>query len=420
MYNKEVLANGTRLVSEDIPHVRSVSLGIWVGCGSRFEEPQEHGVSHFLEHLLFKGTANRTAKEIAESLESVGGHLNAFTTKEYTCFYAKVLDEHLDLAVDVLTDMFFHSLMTEDDIAKEKRVVLEEISMYEDSPDELVHDLFNQAAWPDHPLGRPILGTVESIGSLDRERVLDFYRRHYVPSQTVIAAAGNVDHKALRDRLTPIFSAPGGQPPVNMITTPLASAAVKFHEKDTEQVQICVGVPGLSQEDDDIYVLHVLNNVLGGGVSSRLFQEIREERGLAYSVYSYPTSHIDSGLFVVYAGTSPANAPEVTELLVREMAKIKADGITEGELARTKEQIKGSLFLGLESVSSRMSRLGKSEICFNRIITPEEVIDRVARVTLGDIHRVANKLFRKELFSLTTVGPEPPDLDFRGLLSSVI
>jgi predicted Zn-dependent peptidase len=419
VYSKQVLNNGVRLVSEDIPHVRSVSLGIWIGSGSRYEEPREHGVSHFLEHLFFKGTANRTAKEIAESLESVGGQLNAFTTKEYTCLYAKVLDEHLDLAIDVLSDMFFNSLFTGEDIAKEKRVVLEEISMYEDAPDELVHDLFNQAAWPAHPLGRPILGTAESVSALAREQVVDYYRRHYIPSRIVIAAAGNLDHEVLKDKLGPIFSASEGRPLKNAITTPKAVASVRFHEKDTEQVQICLGVPGLAQEDDDIYVLHVLNNVLGGGVSSRLFQEIREERGLAYSVYAYHTSHIDTGLFVVYAGTSPASAPEVTELLVGEMAKIRDNGITAAELARTREQIKGNLFLGLESVSSRMNRLGKSEICFNRMITPEEVIDRIAAVTLDDVYRVANKLFRRKNFSLTTVGPEPIALDFPDLIGSL-
>lgn len=413
-----VLPNGTRLVLEDIPHVRSVSLGIWVRCGSRDEDLKEHGASHFLEHLLFKGTKKRTAKEIAESLESVGGHLNAFTAKEYTCFYAKVLDEHFDLALDVLSDMFFNSLFAEEDVEKEKRVVLEEISMYEDSPDELVHDLFSQTVWPDDALGRPILGTAASVSTLDRDLLLEYYRRHYVPERTVIAAAGRFDPEVIADKLAAVFAAAGGRSEGGFESKPKPTAAVRFHEKETEQIQICLGVPGLAQDDKDIYVLHVLNNVLGGGLSSRLFQEIREERGLAYSIYSYHAAHFDTGLFTVYAGTSPASATRVTDLILQEIASLKDRGITEAELERTKEQIKGNLYLGLESVSSRMSRLGKSEICFNRIVTPEEIISRVKEVSLADINRLSEQLFQPDLFSLTTLGPNPPEFDFRELARS--
>lgn len=405
-YRKAVLNNGVRIVTEEIPHVRSVSLGLWVGAGSRDEDVNNSGISHFIEHMLFKGTEKRTAREIAEALEAVGGQLNAFTTKEYTCFYVRVLDEHLDLAIDVLSDMFFNSRFGAGDLATERRVVLEEISMYEDSPDELIHDLFARTVWKDHCLGRPILGNVESIQNLTRENLLDYVQRCYRPERMVIAAAGHLNHETLVNKLQPLYENwQCSQLPVLQPEAPCPQSAIVSQQKDTEQVHICLGVPGLSHNADQIYALSVLNNVLGGGVSSRLFQEIREERGLAYSVYSYHTSYRDSGLLGIYAGTGPANVTQILELLMKEVRQVQAEGIKASELQRTKDQIKGGMYLGLESVSNRMTRLGRSELCYDRVIDPDEVIEKVEAVTQEDILSLAQQLFKPENFSGVAIGP---------------
>lgn len=405
MHHKAVLANGVRIVTEEIEHVRSISIGLWVGAGSRDEEEGYEGITHFIEHMFFKGTAKRTARELAESLEAVGGQLNAFTTKEYTCYYVKVLDEDLDLAIDVLSDMFFASLFNEEEIEKEKKVVIEEIKMYEDTPDELINDLFTEFVWNDHPLGRSILGTVESIGSLSREKILRYLEKHYAPDNLVIAVAGKIRTDEILQKLSPLFREfrHGGRRVLAEI--PVGQALESYVAKDTEQMHLVIGVPGLGQYNEDIYTLHVINNILGGGLSSRLFQEIREQRGLVYSVYSYHSTFIDTGLFAIYAGTSPTNTREVVECILAEIGKIRRDGISALELERTKAQIKGSLYLGLESVSSRMSRLGKTELSYDRVITPEEVVQKVAKVTLEDVQRVIRQLWQKEKISLTMLGP---------------
>ncbi|NPV92254.1 MAG: insulinase family protein [Firmicutes bacterium] len=405
-YQKEVFNNGIRLLTEEVPHVRSVSLGIWVQVGSRDEDPEISGISHFIEHMLFKGTEKRSAKDIAESLEAVGGQLNAFTTKEYTCFYIRLLDEHLDLGLDVLSDMFFNSLFNPKEIDTERNVVLEEIKMYEDSPDEIIHDLFARTAWKGHPLGRPILGSVDAINVIDESKIREYFSRYYCPSNTIISAAGRIDQEILNQKLRRVFE--GWEQPrkPNHYHSPLFQSSVLAQKKDTEQVQICLGVPGLKQSDDRIYELYVLNNVLGGGVSSRLFQEVREQRGLAYSVYSYHSSYRDSGLFCVYACTSPRNRDEVIRLVIDELQSIKTSGITPEELKRSQDQIKGNIYLGMESVSNRMTRLGKSEIYHDRVIDPDEVIEKVSRVTRDQVTALAEQMIRPEKMVLTTIGPE--------------
>ncbi len=405
MYQKTVLANGVRVITEEIEHVRSISLGLWVGAGSRDEGEGYEGISHFIEHMFFKGTAKRTARQLAESLEAVGGQLNAFTTKEYTCYYVKVLDEDLDLAIDVLSDMFFSSLFDEKEIEKEKKVVIEEIKMYEDSPDELIHDLFSEYVWNDHPLGRPILGTVDSIRSLSREKILDYLEHHYAPDNFVIAVAGKINNGEILHKISPLFEdfKRGGRRVLE--GTPMGHTIERFITKETEQMHLVIGVPGLGQNDEDIYPMHIINNVLGGGLSSRLFQEIREQRGLAYSVYSYHSTYVDTGLFAIYAGTSPSNTKEVVECILAEIGKVKVAGITAQELERTKAQIKGSLYLGLESVSSRMSRLGKTELTYDRVLTPEDVVQKLDKVTLEDVKRVINRLWQRDKISLTMMGP---------------
>jgi len=416
LYQKTVLPNGVRVITEEIDHVRSVAIGLWVGAGSRDEREGYEGISHFIEHMFFKGTKNRTARQLAESLEAVGGQLNAFTTKEYTCFYAKVLDEDLDLAVDVLSDMFFSSLFDVNDIEKEKKVVIEEIKMYEDSPDELIHDLFSEYVWNDHPLGKPILGTVDSINALTREKICDYLGHHYAPENLVVAVAGKIKHKDVLSKLSELYSSFKRGGPRILEGTPQGLAVQRFVGKDTEQMHLIVGVPGLGQDDEDIYPMHVINNVLGGGLSSRLFQEIREQRGLAYSVYSYHSTYVDTGLFAIYAGTSPKNTREVVECILEEVQTMKKNGITTEELARTKAQIKGNLYLGLESVSSRMSRLGKTELTYNRVLTPEEVVEKLEKVTLDDVFRVMNRLWQRDKISLAAIGPDGHRVDLAEIL----
>jgi predicted Zn-dependent peptidase len=419
LYQKTVLANGVRIITEEIEHVRSAALGIWVGAGSRDEREGYEGISHFMEHMFFKGTEQRNARALAESLEAVGGQLNAFTTKEYTCYYAKILDEDLDLAIDVLSDMFFCSLFDEKEIEKEKNVVIEEIKMYEDSPDELIHDIFSEYVWNDHPLGKPILGTEESIRSLSRAKIMTFLSEHYAPDNVVIAVAGKIKHDDVVAKLTNQFGTfkRGGRRVLE--GTPIGQTVERYQKKDTEQMHILLGVPGLGQDDEEIYAMHIFNNILGGGLSSRLFQEIREQRGLAYSVYSYHSTYVDTGLFAVYAGTSPNNTKEVVECILQELKDITEKGITAEELERTKAQIKGGLYLGLESVSSRMSRLGKTELTYNRVLLPEEVVEKLEKVTLADVLRVVRRLWQKDKISIMTLGPSGHEVVLSDILKQI-
>jgi len=416
LYQKTVLPNGVRIITEEIEHVRSAAIGIWVGAGSRDEREGYEGISHFMEHMFFKGTERRTARALAESLEAVGGQLNAFTTKEYTCYYVRVLDEDLDLAIDVLSDMFFHSLFDEMEIEKEKNVVIEEIKMYEDSPDELIHDIFSEHVWNEHPLGKPILGTEESIRALSRDKIMQFLSEHYAPDNVVIAVAGKIKHEDVVAKLSDQFGTfrRGGRRVLE--GTPIGLTVEHYQKKDTEQMHILLGVPGLGQDDDDIYAMHIFNNILGGGLSSRLFQKIREQRGLAYSVYSYHATYVDTGLFAIYAGTSPKNTKEVIECILQELKEIKQQDITEGELVRTKAQIKGGLYLGLEAVSSRMSRLGKTELTYNRVLSPEEVIEKLEKVTLEDVSRLIGRLWQREKISIMTLGPDGHEVVLADLL----
>ncbi|MBP2642616.1 MAG: putative zinc protease [Firmicutes bacterium] len=404
MYHKSTLANGIRVVTEAIPYVKSATVGVWVGTGSRSEEEYNHGISHFLEHLMFKGTEKRTAKDIAETVDAVGGQLNAFTAKEYTCYYIKVLDSYVDLAMDILSDMLLASKFDTGDINREREVVLEEFNMYEDSPDELVHDIFLNHVWPDHPLGRNILGTAESIAKFDRELVLEYYRNFYTPDNVVIAAAGNITHEQLENLANRFFGNMKGQKKKPAVTVPQLKPVRIIRPKETEQVHICLGTQSVAYDSPDIYVLHILNNILGGGISSRLFQSIREERGLAYSIYSYTTNYSDSGLFTVYAGTRPANVSQVVELILDNVKELKSGGMRESELRKTKEQLKGSLLLGLESSSSRMSRLGKLEITLGKYTTLDEIVASIEKVTLSDAVCMLEQMFTENSFCFTALG----------------
>lgn len=404
-YQKSKLSNGIRVVSEKIPYVKSVAVGIWVGAGSRLETEETSGISHFIEHLYFKGTDKRSAKAIAESLDSVGGQLNAFTSKEQTCYYAKVLDEHLDLALDVLADMFFNSKFEEKEINKEREVIKEEIKMYEDTPDELIHDIFSQTIWADHPLGRPVLGTEETISGFKRDDILKYIMDNYTTDNIVVALAGNVDHEKILPDLEKLFSTKSPNSLRKNLVPPKNKNQFYSLYKETSQVQICLGTPGLPQEHPKIYPLYILNSILGGGLSSRLVQEIREDRGLAYSVYSYHSAFSDAGLFTFYAGTRPDNYEKVVQLIMAETVKISKKGITDQELQKAKEQLKGNLYLGLESVGSRMTRLGRNELSLGRFVTPEESVKKIASVDREQVQELAQELFVPEKFTMATIGP---------------
>jgi predicted Zn-dependent peptidase len=404
--------SGLRVVTERMPGVRSVALGIWVLAGSRDEEPAVSGSSHFLEHLLFKGTTSRSALDIAQNFDAVGGDLNAFTAKEYTCFYSRVLDRDLPMAVEHLSDMLQHSLIRKLDLDAERQVILEEINMHEDSPEDVVHDLYTEVLWPEHPLGRPILGTVGTIEAATPQRVRRFYHRHYVPGNFVVVAAGNVRHedlivllrrhvdtgRALREgqRSSWNFRAGGASP------EPSGRSLTK--RRKTEQAHICLGTNGLARTDPDRFAFLIVNTALGGGMSSRLFQKIREERGLAYSVYSYHSQYTEAGIFTAYAGTAPARAHEVVGLLRREVDDVGAGGLTVQEFERAKGHVKGSLVLSLEDPGGRMSRLGKSEIAHGEILTVDQTLKRIDAVTIDDARRVAERVLSQPM-TLTVLGP---------------
>ncbi|WP_433495301.1 M16 family metallopeptidase [Micromonospora sp. CA-248089] len=409
---RTVLPSGLRVLTEAIPAMRSVSFGIWVAVGSRDENGTQAGAAHFLEHLLFKGTNKRSALEISAQIEAVGGETNAFTTKEYTCYYARVLDEDLPLAIDVMCDLVADSVLAPADVETERGVILEEIAMHDDEPGDEVHDLFARAVYGDHPLGRLISGTEETVTPMTRRQIQSFYRRRYTAPQIVIAAAGNLDHaavvKLVRQALrgTPLDTDPASPAPHRSATPAVRTkpATTLVEPKETEQAHVILGCPGIDRTDDRRFALGVLNNVLGGGMSSRLFQEIREQRGLAYSVYSYASQYADSGVFAVYAGCAPGKVDEVLDLTRAGLARVAAEGITEAELARGKGMSKGSFVLGLEDTGSRMSRLAKGELLYGNLMPVDDLLSRVDAVTLDDVNALAADLLGRPM-SLAVVGP---------------
>ena len=398
------LDNGIRILSEELADLSSLTVGVWVENGSRYESSEQSGISHFLEHLFFKGTERRTATQIAEEIDAVGGVVNAFTSKEYTCYYAKVLPEHLPLALDVLGDIFLHSRFAEDEIERERSVILQEISQAEDTPDDYVHDLFGLAFWPGHPLSRPVAGTAATVGPLRRADFLRFLEARYRPDRVLLVAAGRVRHDDLVEVAAKTFGVLRGTSPADPPCPPEPRAGLTIHEKPLEQLHVCLGAPGLAQDHPDRYAAHVLNQALGGGMSSRLFQEVRERRGKAYSVYSFLPSFHDGGYLGVYVGTSPEWAREVIDVIRAELQKVAAEGLRPDELARTKTQIKGSLLLGLETSDSRMSRLARNQIYFRRDVTLEEIAAGVDAVTNDQLVRVARGIFRPGTLAVTLLG----------------
>lgn len=416
MFQRELLANGVRVVTEEIPYVNSISIGIWVKVGSRYETEENNGVSHFIEHMLFKGTKKRTAKDIANSIDKIGGQLNAFTSKECTCFYAKVLDSHFDIALDVLADMFFNSNFSQEEIDKEKGVVVEEINMYEDSPEDLVHDLFSQVVWTGNPLGMSILGTEESLARMTREDILDYFHKNYIPQNVVVSVVGNFKHKEAMEKIRQYFEKAESVPAItNQIMKPDFSPEYTVKKKVTEQVHLCMGFNGIEVKHKDFYPMLVFNNVFGGAMSSRLFQKIREDKGLTYSVFSYPSSFEDCGLFSIYAGMKPSQLKNVAELIKEEIDLIKKNGITEEELYDSKEQLKGSYILGLESTSSRMISIGKSELLLEKIYSPAEILEKIDKVDMAQVNDIIRNVFDTGNMGIAIIGSVEKDTDIRSL-----
>jgi predicted Zn-dependent peptidase len=402
---KEVLPNGLTILTETMPHVRSVSVGIWMVTGSRREPQDQNGICHFIEHMLFKGTTHRTAEEIARSVDSIGGHLDAFTAKECVCFNTKVLDEHLPVAFEVLSDLLLNPLFKEDDIARERGVVLEELKMDEDNPDYLVHEIFTQNFWKDHPLGKPILGTKETVKRLDQRALWDFFRRHYVPNNMIISAAGNLEHQRLVDLVSRYHASrqPCREEPPDPAPQPHSRITLR-NKKDLEQVHLCLGVPSYPLSHERRYACYLLNTLLGGGMSSRLFQNIRERQGLAYAVFSELNPYRDSGCFSVYAGTSAEAAVKVVELIMREFRDLKANAVPPEELRRGKDHLKGSLMLSLESTTSRMSNLARQEMYFGKFFSLDEIVARIERVTAEELLEIAREFFRPQQVAVTVLG----------------
>lgn len=411
MIKKTVLQNGIRVLTEQMPSCLSASIGVWVTNGSRDEIPEAGGIAHFIEHLLFKGTARRTAHDIAREIDSIGGMLNAFTSREFVCYYAKVLHNHVDTAIDLLADIFIHSTFDAADVEKERSVILQEISMLEDAPDDHVHDLFTQTIWHGHALGNSIVGTEETVNSFSRDYIRQYWYDAYRAGNVIIAAAGRVDHDQLVGLIQKAFAdVPTGVIERKDNLLPTIIKRVEIKEKDLEQVHICLGLPALSHSHKQRYEALLLNTVLGGSMSSRLFQEVREKRGLVYSVYSYLSAHSDVGTLAVYAGTGRENAALVIELVLRELQKIAHEPLTAKELFAAKEQLKGNILLSLESSDNRMSKLAKNEIYHGSYQSLDEIEQGLSAVSIESVTALGTELVRDDRLNLVVLGPLVPEV----------
>jgi len=415
MFKKTYLENGIPVVMEQVKDVRSAALGVWVKVGSRNEPQEKNGISHFLEHVFFKGTQKRSARDIAVDADSIGCDLNAFTSRESTTFYIKVLDEYFDKGIELLSDIFLHSTFPEEDAEKEKGIIKEEIKMVEDTPDDYIHDLFNQTVWGSGGIGQPILGRRETIKSFRREDLVGHTKKHYGTKGIVISCAGNFETERLLDALNHNFSSLGkGAEPVNE-KQPLFNSKIKIYSKELSEVHLCLGVEGLPQASKDRYVLFILNTILGGGVSSMLFQEIREKRGLVYSIYSYISSYADTGALAVYAGTGKKKVLQVIELVLKELRGL-AETLSGIDVERAKAQIKGNLIFGLESTSGRMQSIARQEIYYGRYYSPSETIKDINSISLAQVKELAENLLSKSEVALTALGPVGEN-DFKGIMS---
>ncbi len=414
MYRKTVLDNGLKIISETVEYARSVCIGIWINAGSRDEEDSENGVSHFIEHMSFKGTRRRNALQIAKELDAIGGMSNAFTGKENTCFHARVLGRHFPVVADILGDIFLNSVFDPFEIEKERGIILQEIKMVEDSPEDYIHDLSHRVFWKDHPIGMPILGTKDSIMGIDRSKIVDYIQRHYSPENVIISAAGAIDHDDMVRHFLPFFdkimpnkSDPERLPPKINVTT-------SFHHRDLEQAHMCLGVEAVSIKDEERFAVSMLNAILGGNMSSRLFQEIREKHGLAYSVYSFLSSYTDSGILGVYVACEPDHVNDVLRIINKEIRRLLDGDISHDDIAAARDYITGGIYLSSESIESRMIRIARNELIFGRYIPYEETVARVEAVQLDDVVDIAGMLFRDKSLGLVTLGPlreQDMDLD---------
>ena len=405
MYRKTTLDNGIRVVTEHIPHVYSVSIGLWIKTGSRDEKQEENGISHYIEHMLFKGTKRRSAHDIAKEIDAVGGILNASTSREFTNFYAKVLDRDFELAIDLLSDIFLNSTFLTKELERERGVIFQEIKMVEDTPDEYIQDLFNQRFFSENPLGFPILGNYQTIGGITKRKVVDFFQNYYLrPLRIVVAVAGRINHNLVVERITQTLGHLLPQEENHTFDTPQPVPGVHIFSKDLEQVHLCMGTKGISQTHPFRYGVYVLNVLLGGSMSSRLFQEIREKRGLAYVVLSYLSSYSDTGMLNIYAGTSQNKVNKVVELVIRELKRLKRIPLEKTELEKAKEQLKGNILLSYESTDVRMSRLAKGELYFGKFIPMKEILTGIDRVSADDIQQLAGEVFQNRFFSLAALG----------------
>jgi predicted Zn-dependent peptidase len=420
---RSVHSSGLRIVTEEVPSVRSAAVGIWVNVGSRDEAPATAGASHFLEHLLFKGTTSRTALEISSSIESVGGEMNAFTSKEYTCFYARVIDTDLPMAIDVVSDLITSSIVTALDVDAERKVVLEEIAMRDDDPSDLVHDLFSDTYYGDTQIGRPILGTIDSIKGMSRNTVFNYYKKKYLPQDLVVAVAGNIKHKKVvamveqalsRDNFLDVLAAPVIRPNIPIRNTKQQSVGLLY--KKSEQAHMFYGMEGVARADDRRFAMGVLSAALGGGMSSRLFQEIREKRGLAYSVYAYAQQFAGSGVLGFYAGCNPTKAIEVVEIIRSVLSDVADNGMTHEEIERAKGAVRGSLVLSQEDTGSRMSRIGKNEIVYGQVMDFDDILKAISRVSAQDIREIASEFLVKTP-TLALVGPFKNESKFEKVLA---
>lgn len=407
MYRKTILDNGLKVITEEIPHFKSASIGVWVNTGSRDETEKNNGISHFIEHMIFKGTKTRTAAEIAELMDGVGGQLNAFTEKEHTCFYARVIDRHTDMAMELLFDMLNNSVFDPVELERERNVILDEIRLYDDSPEDIIFDMFGKLIWDKHPLGRPIAGTKEIVEAISREDIFDYISKRYLGGNIIISATGNIKHDevvSMCERYSKGLTA--SQPELRKaeVFTPFQKRDVS-RKKDCEQTYVILGKEGISARDDRKYCLSIADGILGSSMSSRIFQEIREKRGLAYSVGSFSHTLSDTGTFGIFAGTSPSTLEEVISLAIEITENMRKGGATTEEISRSKEQLKGSLSLALESTSSRMLRLAKSEFNHGRLVPPEEIFEKIDEVTAEDISNLCNTLLDTSDYSKAVLGP---------------
>ena len=414
--SKTVLDNGIRIVTKHIPQARSVAMGVWVNVGARDEKAEEGGLSHFLEHMIFKGTERRTALQIAKEFDAIGGQCNAFTSKENTCYYAKVLDTHLDVMVDLLSDIFLNSVFHTAEVERERQVILQEIKMLEDTPDEHIHVLLARAVWGNHPLGRSILGTQETVTSFNSDTIRGCFNRAYQPERIVIAAAGNLQHGPFVDKISRAFEVVRKGNSFPERAKPTMDWVASAHPKNLEQVHICLGTEGVHATDPRRHACALMNVIMGGNMSSRLFQEIRERRGLAYAVYSFVSSYSDTGLIGVYVGVDKTNTQEVLQLIVKEMSRLREQPVESSELRNAKEHLKGGVYLAAESTDNQMTRLAHNEIIFGRHVPLKELVDEVEKVTTEDILQLAQDTFQDKAVSLSLLGPVNGNESYKDIL----